>query len=135
MYERESDAVFAEIVDPSLRFEEGWREILEAPDAIDYQTWLSDLTDLSRERLDKIVTEETALLAWLRALEQVADIVIDPAQMTEMTQAEIVETALITLKFNLDHMGWDDEGLIFTVPNMFTEQEATIDLWDLINNR
>lgn len=61
-----------------------------------------------------------------------ADVAIDPEDMQEMTPAEIVETALITLQTNIETMGWDTEGLVFTVPNMFTGEEATIDVRELI---
>lgn len=123
---------------PRLRFEEGWREILEAPDALDYQTWLNDLVDLSLQRIDEenadqTYDQEAVLTAWLKALEQVADIAIDPDDMAGMTQAEIAETALITLQTNIESLGWDSEGLIFTVPNLFTGEEATIDLRELLS--
>ncbi len=137
MNEKEPYPRSPESVNPPLRFEEGWREILQAPDALDYQTWLSDLSDLSLQRLTedsdkKRFTKETILRAWLRALEQVADVAIDPEDLENMSQAEIVETTLITLRTNLDSIGWDDEGVVFTIPNMFTEEEAMIDLRNLI---
>lgn len=125
-------------LDPQLRFAKGWQEILEASDAVDYQMWLSDLTDLSLGRMSEegstqTQSKEAVLALWLRALEQVADVVIDPEEMGEMSQAEIIETALITLQANLESIGWDEEGLVFTVPNMFTGEEATIDLRELPN--
>lgn len=122
----------------TLRFEEGWREILEAPDALDYQTWINDLVDFSSRQINENHTEQTygqeaVLTAWLRALEQVADVAIDPEDIQEMSQADIVETALITLQTNIEAMGWDTEGLVFTVPNMFSGEEATIDIRELID--
>lgn len=123
---------------PQLRFEEGWREILEAPDALDYQTWINDLIDLSSRKINKEHAkrpygQEAILNAWLRALEQVADVAIDPEDVHDMSQADIVETALITLQTNIETMGWDTEGLVFTVPNMFSGEEATIDIRELID--
>ena len=118
-----------------LRFEEGWQEILEAPDALDYQTWISDLVDFSSQQINKefICSKEVVLTAWLKALELVADVAIDPEEASEMSEAEMVETALITLQTNIASIGWDHEGLAFTVPNMFTGEEATIDIRDLID--
>lgn len=52
MSEHEPSSILPEIYNPQLRFAEGWQEILEAPDALDYQTWLSDLTDLSQQSLN-----------------------------------------------------------------------------------
>lgn len=119
-----------------LRFAEGWREILEAPDAFDYQKWLSGFTDLTSERIGEDRANSNEILAaWLEALEQVADITIDPEEMEAMTQAQIVETALVTLQTNLEAIGWDDEGIAFTVPNMFTGEEASIDLRGLLDSK
>jgi hypothetical protein len=123
---------------PRLRFEEGWREILEAPDALDYQTWINDLADLTSQQINEEHTERTynqgaIVAAWLRAVEQVADVAIDPEDIKNMSQADIVETALITVQTNIGAMGWDMEGLVFTVPNMFSGEEATIDLRELID--
>lgn len=135
--ENEPKYTSPEVETPQFRFAEGWHEILEAPDAIDYQTWLNDLTELSQQQINEVgtsekINEKTLLVAWLKALEQVADIVIDPEEMERMTQAEIVETALLTLQTNLEVMGWDTEGLVFTVPNMLTGEEATIDVRELV---
>lgn len=118
---------------PGLRFDDGWKEILEAPDAVDYQQWLEDLADLTLERLSEAeITKSAVAKAWQVAIEQVADVVIDPEDLLEMTQSDILETALITLKLNLESIGWDEDGIIFTVPNMFTGEEATIDLRNLV---
>ena len=42
-----------------------------------------------------------------------------------------MKIALVTFKTNLDSLGWDEEGLAFTVPNVFTGEEARIDLREL----
>jgi len=44
-------------------------------------------------------------LRWQRAVEQVADVVIDPEELPDMNQADIVKTALITLKANIEKWG------------------------------
>jgi hypothetical protein len=124
---------------PSLRYPEGWHEILEAPDAADYQMWLGQLMGLTyricQERGEVPLWAEDAgdemLNRWQHAIELVADAAIDPEDMSGMSQAEIVETALLTLQANLESMGWDEEGLAFTVPNLFSGEEASIDLRDL----
>jgi hypothetical protein len=119
-----------------LRYPEGWREIMEAPDALDYQTWMRDLTDLTQQRLREIgatdAEDERAIITlWQQAIELVADAAIDPEDLGGMSQAEIVETGLLTLQANLEGIGWDEEGLAFTVPNMFTGEEASVDLRQL----
>lgn len=73
------------------------------------------------------------MTSWLQAIEQVADIAIDPEELESMSQAQTVETALVTLQMNLDAMGWDSEGVTFTVANLFTGEEATIDIKELLD--
>lgn len=122
-----------------LHYVEGWQEILEAPDAVDYQRWLDDLMDITLRRYQALGetpewaqdTGNALRLRWQQAIEQVADIAIDPKESPDMSQADIVETALITLKENIDSIGWHEEGLAFTVPNMFTGETATIDLREM----
>ncbi|HJQ08974.1 MAG TPA: hypothetical protein VJ836_05840 [Candidatus Saccharimonadales bacterium] len=124
---------------PQLRYPEGWREILEAPDAADYQLWIGQLIGTtyrafhSRGEVPAWAEdlEGEMLHRWQQAIELVADAAIDPEDIGSMSQAEVVETALLTLQANLDGIGWDEEGLAFTVPNMFTGEEATIDLRNL----
>jgi hypothetical protein len=86
---------------PELRYTEGWREILEAPDAVEYQMWLESLTDLTQSRLRETDVEmgkpEIDRL-WRQALEQVAGVAIDPDDVESMTEAEIVETAMLTYR-------------------------------------
>ncbi len=122
-----------------LRYPEGWQEVLEAPDAVDYQFWLGELMGITLRRCHELGNVpdwaqdagDALRTRWQRAIEQVADIAIDPEDLATMTQAEIVETALVTFKTNLDSLGWDEEGLAFTIPNMFTGEEARIDLREL----
>ena len=45
-----------------LRYPEGWKEILEAPDATDYQMWLEELVKLSTEKIQKKHQLESLLL-------------------------------------------------------------------------
>ncbi len=121
---------------PELRYPEGWQEIFEAPDATDYQMWIRGLTTGTQERLlgseiEWANSTESITTQWQRAIELVADIVIDPEEIPEMSQAEIIETALITMQANVEGIGWNDEYLAFTVPNMFSGEEATIDLREL----
>jgi hypothetical protein len=118
-----------------LRYPEGWREILEAPDATDYQTWMDGLADMTQQACGGLTevpdwTEDTEEVRyrWQRAIELVADAAIDPEDLPDLSEAEVIETALLTLQANIEGMGWDEEGLVFTVPNMFTGEEATIDL-------
>jgi hypothetical protein len=94
---------------------------------------MAQLTALTQQRLRETDASESedesiTLQRWQRAVELVADATIDPEDLSTMTQAEIVETALLTLQANLESMGWDEEGLAFTVPNIFTGEEASIDL-------
>ncbi len=119
----------------TLRYPEGWREILEAPDASDYQAWMQGLSDMTQQACRGLVetpgwAEDTdeVRYRWQRAIELVADAAIDPEDLPNLSESEVVETALLTLQANIEGIGWDEEGLVFTVPNMFTEGEARIDL-------
>lgn len=134
MTNHEPNPTSFELSDTSdILYPDGWKELLEAPDAIDYQLWLHDLIGLTQRQIPELALDDiTTLRAWLKALEQVADVAIDPEEMENMTQAEIAETTLITLQTNIESIGWDEEGVVFTVPNMFTEEEATINLRELL---
>lgn len=116
-----------------LRYPQGWHELFEAPDAADYGLWLSGLSDLTRRRLseagDLSMGGEEILFRWQQAIELVADTTIDPED--DLSEAERIETALLTFQANVESIGWDDEGLAFAVPNMLTGEEASIDLREL----
>jgi len=121
-----------------LRYPRGWQEILEAPDAVDYQMWMDELITLTSAQLAELreppgwaASAEATRHRWQRAIEQIAEVAIDPDDKVEMTEAEIVETALITLQANIEGIGWDEEGLAFTIPNLVTGEEAIIDLREL----
>lgn len=106
---------------------------------MDYQSWMIDLTNLTQRRVRETragvewAKDRTAITTrWQQAVELIAGIVIDPEELSTMRQADIVETALVTLRTNIiEGIGWDNEGLAFTVPNMFTGEEASIDLRQL----
>jgi hypothetical protein len=61
----------------------------------------------------------------------VADAAIDPETLEDLNEVEIVETALLTFQATIRARGWDEEGLVFIVPNILTEEEALVDLRDL----
>jgi hypothetical protein len=118
-----------------LRYPQGWQEILGAPDAIDYQIWLDDLVGLTQSAFGQTdshpewaADSEGVKRQWQRAVELIAEAAIEPGDIDELTEAQLVETALITLKENIGAMGWDEEGLAFTIPNIFTGEEVLIDL-------
>lgn len=122
----------------SLLYPEGWDEILSAPDALDYQMWLEDLSSTTREALHGaaevpswVEDAEQLRLRWQGALELIADAAIDPEDKADMSQPEIVETALLTLQANLESLDWEEEGLRFIIPNIFTSEPVIIDLRDL----
>ena len=126
-----------------LRYGEGWREILVADDAQEYQELVSELVDLTVGTLGSIRTEgsptfseKQVLQGWLEVLERVADIAIDPDD--ELTEAERVETALITFRENVvgrSGPGWDELGLSFSVPNLFgiDEIDDLIDIREILD--
>jgi DNA-binding transcriptional MocR family regulator len=75
---------------PQFRYPEGWCEILSAPDALDYQTWMSDLTDMTQRRLRETgsaCAEDGATITarWQQAIELVADVAIDPEDLDTMS--------------------------------------------------
>lgn len=98
---------------PQLRYPEGWREILEAPDAENYQLWLRQLMGTTyrvcQERGEVPAwaedTDDEMLHRWQQAIELVADAAITPEDIGSMSQAEVVETALLTLQANLHRLG------------------------------
>jgi hypothetical protein len=125
--------------DSELLYTSGWKEILEAPDAADYQLMLAGLTEMTQRAMldtgvDHASGQRAVLVAWQKAIELIAGIAVDPDD--ELTEAEMVETALRTLEMNLTAggMGWDEEGLVFTIASLITGEEATIDLRDFLKS-
>jgi len=115
-----------------LRYPEGWKEILEAPDATDYQMWLEELVKLSTEKIQKkhqLEMEESLVHSlWQQAVEIVVDVAIMPEDKEGLTEAETIETALLTVKENIESIGWEEEGISFIVPNMETGEQMLITL-------
>lgn len=120
-----------------LRYAAGWSEILHAPDAVDYQMWLEQMSDFTQQQLREVndpwaEDREEIHLRWQRAVELVAGMTMTPEDIRESTEAAIVETALITLQENIDGVGWYDEGLVFEVPNMYAVDESEQSSADII---
>lgn|GEM_PF-6675404 len=121
-----------------LRYPEGWRDILTAPDAFDYQTYMRNLSDLTQQACRDLAATpdwsedvEEIRYRWQQVVEMVAGMSISPDDLQKLAEADIVEAGLITLEANIAAMGWDEEGLAFTVGNMFTGEESVIDLREL----
>jgi len=117
-----------------LHYPAGWAELMSATDeaATSYQEWLAGLTELTQTRLAEVGIKEdgqTVFGRWQRIIEQVAGIAIDPEEMSGMTEAAIVETALLTLQANIiDGDGWEIEGLVVAVANLLTGEATVFDL-------
>src|SRR6185437_14928831 len=114
---------------PPLRYEDGWDEILSAPDAVDYQYWMNGLVELAR--LHPEVHDyplEMVRYAWQRAIEDVADKAMSEQDKFRFTESEILETALMTLHANVQAIGWLVDGVSFMVPDLKADSIAGIDI-------
>jgi hypothetical protein len=47
----ESEQPTSHEFDPSIKYPDGWREILDAPDTEDYRNWLDDLSDITKNNI------------------------------------------------------------------------------------
>jgi hypothetical protein len=66
------------------------------------------------------------------AVETVANAVVKPEDLVDLTQDQIIEAGF-ALQLNIESIGWLEEGMSFTVPDMFLPdavEEANIDLRD-----
>lgn len=114
---------------PPLRYDDGWEEILTAPDAYDFQVWLSGLVELARLHPDvHDQSLETVRYAWQRAIEAIADKAIPEQDKFRFTEAEIIETALHTLHANVEATGWLEEGVAFIVPDLVSDSVVEVDI-------
>lgn len=118
-----------------LEYPIGWRDILTVPDAADYQLWLDDLSFMTREAFrdsshapDWVSDAEQVRLRWQGAIELIADATIHPEDKAGMDQSQIVEAGLLGLQANLENLEWQEEGISFIIPNIFTGEPITIDL-------
>jgi hypothetical protein len=114
---------------PPLQYDEGWAEILSAPDAIDYQHWMSGLVELARLHPDiRAYPLESVRYAWQRSIEAVAEKAIPEQDKFRYTESEIIETALMALHANVQAIGWLEEGVSFMVPDLKEGSVAGIDI-------
>lgn len=103
----------------SLQYSDGWEEILTAPDAVDYQLWLSGLVELAMGHPDlQGQPLEAVRYAWQRAVEAVADHAMPTQDTLRFTELEIIETALLTMHENIQATGWVIPGILFMVPDL-----------------
>ena len=114
---------------PPLLYEEGWEEILSAPDERDYQHWMSGLVELARLHPDvHDYPLESVRYAWQRAIEDVADKAMPEQDKFRFTETEIIKTALMTLYANVQAAGWLVDGVSFLVPDLKEDSVAGIDI-------
>jgi hypothetical protein len=113
----------------SLRYTAGWQEIMHAPDAADYRVWLDDFVELTQTVVgtERVVDKVVAKHDWQLAIEQVADISITEVDKVGLTEAEMLETAFLTLQATLDALGYQEEGLCLVVPNLELGEEYEIE--------
>lgn len=115
----------------TLQYRQGWQEILEAPDAESYRTWLSNLMEVTRqvyvdspESPPWVAHREALQSRWQRAIEIVAE---GALEVEGLTEAERIETGLLTIKESIESMGWEEEGVAF----LTVGSEPFIDLREL----
>jgi hypothetical protein len=114
----------------ALKYPAGWQEILTAPDAEEYQHWLmNDVVPLSMLQPElEIYYREELLEGWKRAIETIADVAMMPDDPEEMTEAETVELAIVTMRETIGTMGWEESGISLVVPNLETGEDVEIDI-------
>lgn len=114
---------------PPLQYEDGWAEILSAPDTLDYQLWLSGLVDLAMTHPDLQGHHlEAVRYAWQRAIEAVAEHTMPDQDKFRFTEMEIIETALLTMHENVQATGWLIPGVLFMVPDVKRGTPTGIDV-------
>lgn len=118
-----------------LRYSEGWHELLIAPAAADYQQWMEELgarTQQGCEQLenppDWAQNPDEIRYRWQRAIEMIATATITPNDLSRLSQANVIETALLTLQANVEALGWNEDGLAFTIVDLLTGEDVVIDL-------
>ncbi len=101
-----------------LQFPSGWDEILTAPDAVDYQLWLENLTEITLQSCSRLDNPDPWMLdtaairnRWQRAIELVAAHGLYLVQ--DLTAVERIETALNIFKETIGANGWEKHGLVF----------------------
>lgn len=114
-----------------LQYKQGWQEILEAEDAEEYRSWIDNLVELTQQMCandpsapEWAAQQESVKNRWQRAIEVVGE---GALETDDLTEAERIETGLLTIKENIESMGWETEGLAF----MTVGSEPYIDLRDL----
>lgn len=119
----------------TLRYSQGWDEMLCAPDAELYRTWIGNLVEVT-SRVCANASEAPLWAAhqealqnrWQRAIEVVAD---GALEVDDLIEAERIETGLLTIKESIESMGWEEEGLAF----LAVGSEPYIDLRELASHR
>lgn len=120
--------------DPDIKYPDGWREILEAPDTADYRNWLAEMSELTKNQIadqDIWWDDDEIDTRWQMAIEVTANASIPDEDLHGLTQDQIIETGMVALQLNVESHGWEEEGLQFVVPDMFfpdNPQQAHIDL-------
>lgn len=121
-----------------LQLEKGWKKILGAADDSIYKVWMAELVAQTQNRMRQVdanaawaADPEEVLRRWQVAIELVADAAIDVQHQKKLTPVNIIKEALFAFKMNRSSMGWDDEGLAFSVRNLSTREIDRIDLRDL----
>ena len=111
----------------SLQYAEGWQVLLESPDATDYHAWLDQLADMTRRKVPEL-SEAEIRYRWMLAIEITSDAALPDVLKSGMSQDRLLETGLLTLRENVLSMGWDEDGVAFTVPNLETGEPVKINL-------
>lgn len=119
----------------ALKYSQGWDETLCAPDAELYRRWIGNLVEVTHQVYASAseaplwATHQEALQnRWQRAIEVVAD---GALEVDGLTEAERIETGLLTIKESIESMGWEEEGLAF----LTVGSEPFIDLRELEPHR
>lgn len=109
-----------------LRYPEGWQEIETAVDAADLQHQLDELCTATSRRLPGFASE--ARRRWRAVIEEVSSCAIPEGELAEMTQAEILETALTTVTETLAGAGWHEDGISVAIPDINTGEAKLFDI-------
>ena len=84
-----------------------------------------------RPELDEYFREEL-LEGWKHAIEAIADVAMMPENPEEMSEAETVELAIVTMRTTIETMGWERPGISLVVPNLETGEDFEVDIRDYL---
>ena len=121
----------------ALLYPAGWKVFRQSSDYAEWRMYLEELVVTTQTYLDDLWVADSAEVhyRWQRLAEAVGLCAITEADRKEMSEEEIIETALYTIQFTLESMGWEEEGCSFYAPAVTPVGEEIATLAELIDIR